>query len=157
MDIFGWLLGGRPMEYLGFDFTDAVTGESVNRYRDRFGRTWLANHPWSGFRVAVSDTENDGASMAQPTFPDSSRTAAQRWARAIRAGSTATGIDAAVQALNCEIRSAHLTRADVIVACAQLLGQSVANAGPDCAAEMRAGILAMVDGYTMQTAVELEP
>ena len=45
------LLGGRPMKYENYAFTDVVSGERVNRYTDKFGRKWLANNKWSWFRV----------------------------------------------------------------------------------------------------------
>lgn len=45
------ILGGRPMYYDGFAFTDIVDGAAVKYYTDRFGRRWLANNAWSIFRV----------------------------------------------------------------------------------------------------------
>ncbi len=48
---FRWLLGGRPMKRVGFAFTDRVSGRSVNYYRDRYGRYWMAEHGWALFRV----------------------------------------------------------------------------------------------------------
>lgn len=45
------LTGGRPMIHAGFAFTDAVSGRSVSYYVDRLGRPWLAEGPWSLFRV----------------------------------------------------------------------------------------------------------
>jgi hypothetical protein len=45
------ILGGRPMYYDGFAFTDIVSGFSVNHFTDRLGRRWLANNRWSLFRV----------------------------------------------------------------------------------------------------------
>lgn len=56
----GWILfgihkltGGRPMTREGFAFIDKVSGESVHYWRDKFGRRWMANGPWSSFRVAA--------------------------------------------------------------------------------------------------------
>ena len=45
------LLGGRPMRYEGVAFVDCVSGKSVNRYTDKFGRKWLAESAWAWFRV----------------------------------------------------------------------------------------------------------
>ena len=45
------ITGGRPMIYLGFNFRDVVSGESVNDYQDKLGRYWLATSRWAIFRV----------------------------------------------------------------------------------------------------------
>lgn len=58
-DILHRLLGGRPMRFVRFCFTDVVNGQPVNFYYDRFGRPWLAHHRWSLFRV----TPNHGAEI----------------------------------------------------------------------------------------------
>ena len=49
-----WLLGGRPMTPLGFAFIDLVSGKPVFYFADKFGRCWLAEHPWSLFRVPAA-------------------------------------------------------------------------------------------------------
>lgn len=49
--IFQSLTGGRPMQHLDFLFTDVVSGKPVHHWRDTFGREWMANGRWSGFRV----------------------------------------------------------------------------------------------------------
>lgn len=46
-----WLVGGRPMQRLGFAFTDKVSGKPVFYWRDAFGREWMAEHRWAWFRV----------------------------------------------------------------------------------------------------------
>lgn len=48
-----YLTGGRPM--LPFDraFTDSVSGKPVFYCLDAFDRVWLAEGPWSWFRVSV--------------------------------------------------------------------------------------------------------
>lgn len=61
-------IGGRPMIYLDFAFTDKVSGKAVNYYQDRLGRCWMANGKWSAFRVK---TEH----MPHLTNPQSSRRA----------------------------------------------------------------------------------
>lgn len=45
------LLGGRPMEQVELAFIDRVSGKPVYRWRDKFGRYWLAESAWSRFRV----------------------------------------------------------------------------------------------------------
>lgn len=52
--LFFSLTGGRPMIDEGGRFTDVVSGKSVRRYRDRFGRKWLCDSgKWSLFRVGI--------------------------------------------------------------------------------------------------------
>lgn len=51
------LTGGRPMLYRTLAFIDRVSGKSVYRWTDRLGREWLAEGPWSLFRVEVSSFE----------------------------------------------------------------------------------------------------
>lgn len=45
------LTDGRPMHYLGFAFTDVVSGKPVYNWVDRLDRRWLAEGAWSLFRV----------------------------------------------------------------------------------------------------------
>lgn len=54
--LFYLITGGRPMKRLGYDFTDAVTGEAVCYYLDGYGREWLATGAWSGFRMKSNMT-----------------------------------------------------------------------------------------------------
>lgn len=51
--IFRWLTGGRPMKRVRYAFTDAVSGKEVFYFRDDIGLNWLAEKPWSWFRIAV--------------------------------------------------------------------------------------------------------
>lgn len=51
--LFYWITRGRPMVREHFAFTDVVTGEPVNCYRDAYGRRWLATSPWALFRVSL--------------------------------------------------------------------------------------------------------
>jgi hypothetical protein len=46
------LTGGRPMRHVCFCFTDTVSGGPVHYWIDAFGNPWLANGPWSRFRVS---------------------------------------------------------------------------------------------------------
>lgn len=51
------LTGGRPMRAIDDNrFTDVVDGKRVGLYEDKFGRTYLANHGWSWFRVGINST-----------------------------------------------------------------------------------------------------
>lgn len=49
------LLGGRPMQCLGFAFTDTVANRPVHYWRDSLGRHWLAFNAWSLFRVPTQE------------------------------------------------------------------------------------------------------
>lgn len=51
----GYLTGGRPMQIMGYSFTDIVSGLPVFVCKDTFGRYWLANGRWSLFRVAKDE------------------------------------------------------------------------------------------------------
>jgi hypothetical protein len=48
-----WLTGGRPMRRLHFLFVDAVAGTPIYAFKDAFGRLWMAEKPWSLFRVRM--------------------------------------------------------------------------------------------------------
>lgn len=77
-------------------------------------------------------------------------TAGQKWAALIRQGATDPDIViAAINALTCERRS---NRGGVMVACAYLLAQSIVAGGHDNAKEIRAGVLALIDGYATEVA-----
>lgn len=52
-NLFFKLTGGRPMKYVASMFIDVVSGEPVNRYEDRLGRSWMASSPWAPFRVRI--------------------------------------------------------------------------------------------------------
>lgn len=41
------------MRRLGHALTDRVTGNSVYYWQDKLGRYWMAEGPWSLFRVEV--------------------------------------------------------------------------------------------------------
>ena len=91
------------------------------------------------------------------TTPSNSQTTrGQEWAALIRNGSRAGSVRRVISAINRETRARQATRADVIVACAQILGQSIAPGGPEIAAEMREGIMSMIDGYAMEVATHVE-
>lgn len=48
-----YLTGGRPMLPFDMAFIDAVSGKPVFYCIDEFDRVWLAEKPWSLFRVSV--------------------------------------------------------------------------------------------------------
>lgn len=78
---------------------------------------------------------------------------AQQWARVVKDGATADGVKHVILAINRETAMRRANRADVMVACAQLLGQSIAPGGPEIAKELRQAVMAMIDGYAMEVAV----
>lgn len=51
MNLIWAITGGRPMTHLMDAFPDVVGGGMVGFYRDKFGRVWLADGPWSSTRV----------------------------------------------------------------------------------------------------------
>ncbi len=53
--LFYWISGGRPMQFICPGFTDVVSDNKVSLWRDRNGRFWLAEGPWSSFRVADNE------------------------------------------------------------------------------------------------------
>jgi hypothetical protein len=80
-------------------------------------------------------------------------TAGQQWAALIRDNSSDLSVIGVILAVNEETRARRANRADVIVACAQILAQNISPAN-DMAAEVRQGIMAMIDGFAMQVAVQ---
>ncbi|MGL1931273.1 MAG: hypothetical protein OCC45_05880 [Desulfotalea sp.] len=54
--LFYTVTDGRPMTELEFYFNDKKTQLPVYRYKDYFGRYWMANSKWSKERiVSVND------------------------------------------------------------------------------------------------------
>jgi hypothetical protein len=78
---------------------------------------------------------------------------AHLWADAIRKGADAGRSNDIVRSINEATANRRANRGDVMVACASILAQSIVSAGPDDAADMRAGIAALIDGFAMQLAV----
>lgn len=65
------ILGGRPMRLIEPLFTDTVSGKAVGLYEDTLGRQWMAEGPWSLFRVRSHPRETirptrDGQAMVDP-------------------------------------------------------------------------------------------
>jgi hypothetical protein len=83
------------------------------------------------------------------------QTYGQYWAQVVRDGPSDRGVIGIISAVNLVTGSRQANQADVIVASAQLLGRSIAPAGrPEIAREVRDAVMAMIDGYTFQVAVE---
>lgn len=78
----------------------------------------------------------------------------QRWADVIIQGASDRETIAVIQAINAVTAERRANLAAVMVACAQILAQSITNADPDIAGEVRAGVLALVDGFAMQSAIQ---
>lgn len=74
-------------------------------------------------------------------------------ALAIAASATETGVGSIIDAINANTNRRGGKNSDMIVACAQILGQIIVNSGPGIAADMRKGIIDLIDGYSMQVAV----
>jgi hypothetical protein len=81
-----------------------------------------------------------------------------QWANVIRAEAHDDRVQRVIEAINRETHMAHAKLADVIVACVQILGQTVANAPSDpvIAGEIRRGIMSLIDGYAMQFATNTD-
>jgi cytochrome c-type biogenesis protein CcmH/NrfF len=90
-------------------------------------------------------------------MPSKTMPSAKDWAKVVRDGSTDGGVVSVILAINEETRSKRANQADVMVACAQILGQSIAPGGPDIASELRQAVMSMIDGYTYQVAAETTP
>jgi hypothetical protein len=75
------------------------------------------------------------------------------WSQTIMFSATNQGIDEMIGAMNVALRDKRCTKADVMVACAQALGQLIVPGGGEIADVMRKGIIAMIDGYRMQAAL----
>ncbi len=78
---------------------------------------------------------------------------AQQPARIIRDRSSPKKIAAFVAAIDREARQLRATHATVISSCAYVLARTITAAKPDDAAAIRSGILALMDGFAMQGAL----
>jgi hypothetical protein len=81
----------------------------------------------------------------------------QYWAKLVQDGSSDRGVMCIITAINDETKAYRANQADVIVACAQILGQSIAPGGPEIASELRQAVMSLIDGYTLRVAVESTP
>lgn len=87
--------------------------------------------------------------MSAAALPD-----ARQWAAVIQRGSTTANVQAVIRAINAQSALGHVKKADAIVACIQILAQVIAAAGPEITADVRTGIIALIDGYATQAATE---
>ncbi len=71
------------------------------------------------------------------------------WARVIQNGTSDRDVRAVISAIN----ESGVNGAAVMVACTQVLAQSITDASPDIAREVRAGLLALIDGYATRLAM----
>jgi hypothetical protein len=78
----------------------------------------------------------------------------QQWAAVIWARAADADIVAVLEVINELTASTKVNQAAVMVACAQILAQSITRAPLDVAGEVRAGILSLIDGLAMQSATE---
>jgi hypothetical protein len=78
---------------------------------------------------------------------------AQRWAATIRSGASDNQVELVIRAVNELTTARRANRAAVIVACAQILAQNIAESGPGLASDIRSGIGALVEGFAMQSAL----
>lgn len=63
-----------------------------------------------------------------------------------------------IDSINNLILAGKTNRAAVIVGCAQIMAQSITQAGAaDLASDMRGAILALIDGFAIRSAVEDQP
>ena len=93
-------------------------------------------------------------SMNEPNIPTNQTTdQAQQWAQVIRNKSSDGGVISVIEAINKQTDMHRANMADVIVSCSQILAQSIAG-DASIAAEIRQGIISMIDGYTMQVATD---
>lgn len=77
----------------------------------------------------------------------------QFWSRTIQHSATNEGVDEVINGMNAALREKRCTKADIMVACTQALGQLIVPAGTETADVMRRGIMALIEGYAMETAL----
>ena len=57
-----------------------------------------------------------------------------------------------IDAINKITRDGRMNKADMIVACAQILAQTITSADARFAGNIRGGVIALIDGFVMQIA-----
>jgi hypothetical protein len=75
---------------------------------------------------------------------------------AISGKATPGGPAAIIGAVNAAVAGHGLNRAAVIEACAQILAEDIVSIGPNGAAEIRSGVMCLIDSYAMRAATEGE-
>jgi hypothetical protein len=87
------------------------------------------------------------------THDHSQMAAGQEWAAMIRSGAGSGDASAIIDAINRMTAARQAYRGAVMLACAQVLAQSIVEAGPDRAPGIRSGIMALIDGFATQAAI----
>lgn len=114
--------------------------------------------PSSGCGAEDDDQRGRNRGSHDPTtrpFHPIQPSSGEQWADVIRSGANDAGCEAVVAAVNAVTRDRIIANiACVIIALTQILGQVIANANPDIATEVRAGIMRLIDGYAMRAVRE---
>lgn len=76
------------------------------------------------------------------------------WASVIRSGAKARDAERVIAAVNGLTARGEANAGTVIVACTQILAQCITQAPPDVAAEVRNGIMTLIDDFAMQSAIQ---
>jgi hypothetical protein len=74
------------------------------------------------------------------------------WANLVIAGARDEEAIKVVKAINRLTVSGECNRGSIITACAQILAQCITGAPPNVAAEVRAGIMGLIDDFAMRLA-----
>lgn len=76
------------------------------------------------------------------------------WATRIREGARGDNDALIIDAINRSVVNHRANNGSVMLACAQILAQTIVNAPPDIAREVRQGIISLIDDYAMRVALE---
>jgi hypothetical protein len=77
----------------------------------------------------------------------------QEWAQVILRDTDDHEVERVINAINSLTKRREARSGAVIIACAQVLSQCITQAPQGIAAEIRTGILALIDGYATRFAV----
>lgn len=80
-----------------------------------------------------------------------------RWANTIRQGARDDDAALVVDAINHLTATHRVNNGSVILACTQVMAQTIVNAPPGNAREVREGIISLIDDYAMRVALERSP
>lgn len=79
---------------------------------------------------------------------------AQYWAHVVKEAARESQVNLVIDTINILTREEHANHAEIIVACAQILAQSITLASPDIAREIRLGVMSLIDGFATQHAIQ---
>lgn len=79
------------------------------------------------------------------------------WANTIRQGARDDDAALVVDAINHLTATRHVNNGSIILACAQVLAQTIVNAPAGNAREVREGIISLIADYAMRVAMERSP